>query len=225
MVNGILRTNWHTYAESISSNTSKEKTNLERINIMIINHISKYKFSNHELFSNTPTVFSRSKALNDAITERGGLCMALNTLFAECLSFYGTKNKLVRCDKKNPKTGQYCPVYHIGIIALVDGREYFIDVGYGNYFDKAILLEDGVVCGDITVKKANDGFRLYIIDRELLYIKTDALTYNDINENYLKSFKLKPHELGLCKALFERIYNINSKTYIDPNKVLLRSLL
>ncbi len=205
-----------TYANSLSTRVMRRPT-MPLLKGIIHNHITRYKFSNNDYFTKKhSTSFTTQTVLDDVGTKKYGICMELNYAFYTFLKHYGYNCRLVKCYKLNGTTGNYYGVYHLGIVVKLP-KDYFVDVGFGEYFTQPILLEDGKTTGDITVETniPDNKYQLYSGDKYIFKIDDkDEPSLEDINKNYQAFFNGTDPEFPLCKYLFERIYCDQAKKYI-----------
>ena len=177
--------------------------NLENLERMMMNHITHYIFSNIDYLGNNIDIsYFPEKIFEKIVTTRRGICLDLNYSFSLFLTSQGYENYMVKCFRPGSRSEKR-NVFHLGIIAILDNRKYFVDVGYGDYFTKPLLLT-GIVRHRLYVRKTP----LNIIDL--------TITIEDISDNYLKIAKTKPDDLALRNVKYERIYDIHMEEYVIP---------
>ncbi|WP_237274444.1 arylamine N-acetyltransferase family protein [Tenacibaculum ovolyticum] len=75
------------------------------------------------------------------INKRGGFCYELNGLFYQLLKNLGFNVKLISA-QVHIKDNEYSPEYdHLAIIALIDGEEFLVDVGFGKFSLEPLKVE------------------------------------------------------------------------------------
>nr|AEX63195.1 uncharacterized acetyl transferase [Moumouvirus Monve] len=147
--------------------------------------------------------------------------MELNYTFSHILKEHGFKNYLVRCYK--PRSGgRFYDIYHLAIIVQIDGKKYFIDVGFGEHFIEPVELNPEIKTGKIHIKMVSNNLKIYdlYVDEEyvLRIINNPIENIEDINENYLKFFNAGPERFPLCRVVYDRIYDSILKKYVIPHE-------
>ncbi|WP_345236486.1 arylamine N-acetyltransferase [Hymenobacter saemangeumensis] len=110
-------------------------------------HLLQVPFENLDIHLGRPIVLGHSYHKVVSL-RRGGFCYELNTLFYELLQALGFAVKLIsaRVWGKNDAFG---PEYdHLAIIATVAGRDYLVDVGFGEFAAEPLELVLEVVQPD-----------------------------------------------------------------------------
>jgi len=145
--------------------------------------------------------------------KKYGICMDLNYAFSIFLSKYGYENYFVKCLKPGSRS-DIKGIYHLSLIVFLDRKKYFVDVGYGDLFTKAILLEDSI-CDGITIKSVYQKYIFYI-GKQKLIIEDIKLSINNLKKNYYKFLISEPGDMAINRFVFERIYDRESNKYIQP---------
>jgi arylamine N-acetyltransferase len=92
------------YANIILKNTTEDIT-LKNMNIMILNHITTFKFSNIDYFNKDFDLsYYPENTIDQVIKKRYGICMDLNYAFSLLLTERNYKNYLVKCYKPNSRS-------------------------------------------------------------------------------------------------------------------------
>ena len=106
------------------------------------------------------------------VDQRGGYCFELNTLFRWLLNSLGFDAYQVIASLIDAD-GIAAPPAHNGIICIIDGEKYFVDVGFGGPVPfGAMRLEEGSELG-FRLKKRKDFWYLYrqSVDGEACFIR------------------------------------------------------
>ena len=211
-----------TYSKSILKNTTNE-INLVNLQTMILNHITTYKYSNIDYFNKN---FDYSQypnfeyTINQINKKRYGFCMDLNYVFSIFLTSQNYQNYLVKCHKPNSRS-EAKDIFHLSIIVVLDDLKYFVDIGYGDYFDKPIQLNNYEIYYDFEKFKKRNYYNEYFIrtNKELLKIIDIPVTLEEMKHNYIKFFRSKQGDIEINRYLFERIYHPYLQKYINPKTV------
>lgn len=201
------------YAKSLLVGVSEEVI-LSNLEIMVLNHITTYKFSNIDYFNKEFDYSYYPKYVIQRLIEtKYGICMDLNYAFSIFLTSRNFKNYLVRCIKPNSRSEQK-GIFHLSIIVIINNNKYFVDVGYGEFFIKPILLSNGLI-NNIHVHCDNDKYYLHI-NKLTLKIIDNPVNLVEMKENYIKFLKSEPEDMAINKLLFERIYDKSLEQYVNP---------
>lgn len=202
------------YETILLNNITDGETSLEKLNKIILNHISYYKFSNIEYFNKEFTIIGYPENVIDELNRKKyGICMDLNYAFSIFLSKYGYENYFVKCLKPGSRS-DIKGIYHLSLIVFLDRKKYFVDVGYGDLFTKAIPLENSI-CDGITIKSVYPKYIFYI-GKQKLMIEDIKLSINNLKKNYYKFLISEPGDMAINRSVFERIYDRESNKYIQP---------
>lgn len=213
-LNHIIFSEKREYINTVSKGTTKS-VNLENLEIMMLNHITTYKFSNIDYFNKE---FSNSYYPHGTIARvnrvKYGICMDLNLAFSVLLRHLGYYNYFVRCVKPNSRS-EMKGIFHLSLIVFVENKKYFCDVGYGEFFVKPVPLADGVY-NHILVTCGNcDDFYIRI-GKLTLKIIDSRVTLRELLENYNKFLRSEPEDMSINRSVFERIYDVNLGAYVQP---------
>jgi hypothetical protein len=105
----------------------------------------------------------------------------------------------------------------LSIIVILNKDKYFVDVGYGEFFVKPLLLVDGFR-NNIQVNSGKDEYFLHI-NKLTLKILDKPVDLTEMTENYIKFLKSDPGDMAINKTIFERIYNQSTSSYTSPKLV------
>lgn len=115
-----------------------EKTNiaptLENLKLLQRQHLLRVPFENLDIHWTRPIVLE-NKAFYEKIvgSGRGGFCYELNGLFYELLGQTGFQSKIISA-KVSKGDGDFGAEYdHMAIITKIDGKEYLVDAGFGDF--------------------------------------------------------------------------------------------
>jgi len=128
-------------------------------------HLRHVPFENLDIHLGRPIVLGQSfdKVVGQ---RRGGFCYELNTLFYELLLGLGFAVKLIS-GRVWGKNEQFGPEYdHLAIIARVEGRDYLVDIGFGDFAEGPLELVLDVVQPD-----ARGDFRIIRHDAQYLLVQ------------------------------------------------------
>ena len=174
--------------------------NIDFVKHLMTGFLTRYHFSNKDYFSNNPLkVFDHESVVHKVRTESYGICMELNYVFSLVLKNYGFDNYLVKCYKQK-YNGEFYDLYHLGIIAEVNHKDYFIDVGFGEHFIEPVFLQYAATTGLINVEIVNSSYKgivydLSIGDKHILRIvDKPILDMRNISDNYYEYFEMKPED-------------------------------
>lgn len=122
--------------------TGDRTPNLANLSRLVRCHLETVPFENLDCLHN-PSIFSlkMEDLLDKVVTRRrGGVCCELNTLFNGLLTYLGYEaySIMVRILMRPGAN----PVSHQCVIAVVDGKKYYCDVGFGGPGPKGIVCLD-----------------------------------------------------------------------------------
>ncbi|SNW61917.1 Arylamine N-acetyltransferase [Orpheovirus IHUMI-LCC2] len=207
--------NWDGYCKLLYKNINNDMNELDKLRLYFTNHITNFMFSNKEYFEKENMKVNFHKIIEKVMKRRYGICMELNFMFNRFLNENGYNSKLVKCYKPNHE-GDYYNIFHTAIIVEIMEMKYFVDVGFGEYFDEPKLLDDINMIDNVKVVLCEGGcHKIYNGDKEILKIVGDV-ELEEVIENYSAFFN-GGNDFPLCKFLFERIYNLKDKVYCIPS--------
>ncbi|AGF84948.1 hypothetical protein QJ854_gp834 [Moumouvirus goulette] len=202
-------------------------TNINLLNKLMIDFLSQYMFSNRDYFNNNKNSkrFDPKLIIKNTISKKYGICMDLNYTFSYFLTKYGFDNYLVKAYEQN-RNGKFYDIYHLTVIVNINGKKYLADVGFGEFFTEPVLLKNNTQTDKIHVETQNVPQRddmvydLSIDNKLIIRVFDNPITdINDIDHNYQNFYKTKPQDFPLCRKLYERIYNPQTKKYMIPKKI------
>jgi len=189
-----------------------------RLKLLIRKHIELYAFSNAEYFQKDENHDFKPELIVDKVfTRRKGMCMELNFAFGILLDNLGYDVRFVKCFK--PHHDSYFTIFHLGIIVGIkeEGDEYFVDVGFGEYFREPIPMDHNRVTDGVRIEKVGDSFDVWDNKKNSLIfrIKSDPVNVETIQENIALFYKSGPADFPLCKGLYQRIYDAKTESFIE----------
>jgi N-hydroxyarylamine O-acetyltransferase len=118
--------------------------------------------------------------------KRGGFCYELNGLFYHLLKTIGFDVKIMSARVYSQKTKQYGKEYdHLAINVKIDSTNYLVDVGFGKFALKPLLIELGI--------PQKDDLGIFQFDKhDDDYLKVGELTGEEFIPQYI--FKTKTRE-------------------------------
>jgi N-hydroxyarylamine O-acetyltransferase len=122
------------YLRRIGIEKTNVEANLENLKFLQRQHLLHVPFENLDIHWTRPIVLE-NKAFYGKIVGggRGGFCYELNGLFYELLASIGFQSKRISA-KVSTGNGEFGAEYdHLAIIAKIDGKEYLVDVGFGDF--------------------------------------------------------------------------------------------
>lgn len=129
------------YLERIGYDGSPE-CSAENLARLLRCHLEQVPFENLDFFENPKELPLDVDSLFDKIVtrRRGGVCCELNTLFGRLLEAMGYDCYPVLVRVVMP--GAPAMISHQGIVATVDGKRYYCDVGFGGPGPKGLVALD-----------------------------------------------------------------------------------
>lgn len=106
---------------------------LENLKLLQKQHLLNVPFENLDIHWKRPILLDSNKFYEKIIGEkRGGFCYELNGLFYELLNQIGYQSKIISARVSNGK--DFGAEYdHLAILTKVDGDEFLVDVGFGDF--------------------------------------------------------------------------------------------
>jgi N-hydroxyarylamine O-acetyltransferase len=108
-------------------------------------HLFSVPFENIDIYNSTP-IYLQSRLFYKKVVliKRGGYCYELNGLFLQLLLQLGFDAHLI--SGRVVKGKNIGPEYdHMAILVHVDGKQWLVDVGYGDFSFKPLTIEPGLV--------------------------------------------------------------------------------
>lgn len=154
------------YLERIGLTDTDIKLDLNSLRRLHRAHLLAIPFENLDIHWKRPIVLDTEKFYEKIVGEdRGGFCYEQNGLFHEVLKVLGFENRIVS-SRVDMGDGTITPEYdHMALIAVAEGQEYLVDVGFGRGFAteplKLLLdLEQQDPSGIFRIREHNDGYLL-----------------------------------------------------------------
>lgn len=200
--------NIQAYLDRIGYCGSREPSR-ENLTALIRLHLETVPFENLDCCYRGAPLSNDVDVLFDKIVtrRRGGICFELNGLLYELLKALGYDCHSVAV--RLPRPDGKAPISHQGIVVLLEGRQYYCDVGYGGPGPKGALPldEDPVqtVVGE-RFRVSREGIYV-IIDRFYREEWVETIRYADIpymREDFtgmLYHFGMDPHSYFVTQRL------------------------
>ena len=119
------------------------KPTLEVLNHLQERHLYSIPFENLDIHYDTLIVLDVDSILDKIIQQnRGGICYELNGVFHELLLSIGYKVKRIVGSVHDTKTDAYGHAFdHLSNIVKLDGQDYLVDVGFGEFALYPLMIE------------------------------------------------------------------------------------
>ena len=129
------------YLDRIGYHGSPDRT-AENLAVLLRCHLESVPFENLDFYNSPREMPLSTEALYDKIVlrRRGGVCCELNTLFGRLLESMGYDCYPVLVRVVMP--GAPAQISHQGIVATVEGKRYYCDVGFGGPGPKGLVELD-----------------------------------------------------------------------------------
>jgi N-hydroxyarylamine O-acetyltransferase len=129
-------------------------------------HLFAIPFGDLDVHYGRPIVLDFEKVLHKIVVEkREGFCYELNGALYQLLKHLGYEVRMISAGVYHKETDDYGPEFnHLALIALIDGREYLVDVGFGDLsrcpleIGSEQVQEDGV--NSFMIDTHEDGLRI-----------------------------------------------------------------
>ncbi|MDQ3180852.1 MAG: arylamine N-acetyltransferase [Acidobacteriota bacterium] len=127
------------YLQRIGTEQTDFVPNLDNLKHLQRRHLLNIPFENLDIHWKKPIDLS-SESLYRKIVEnrRGGFCYELNGLFFELLQNTGYESKRVSARVSDGKGNFGQEFDHLAIITRIEGEDYLVDVGFGDFFAEPI---------------------------------------------------------------------------------------
>jgi N-hydroxyarylamine O-acetyltransferase len=134
-------------------------------------HLLNIAFENLDIHYGIPIVLDHQKIADKIInSKRGGFCYELNGLFYKLLISLGFTTKMVSGRAYNRQKLSFGPEYdHLALITTIDGADYLVDVGFGEFTLNPLKIELGITQSD---KRGN--FKIERYDDQYLAVSNQA---------------------------------------------------
>ena len=129
------------------------EVSLENLTMLIRSHLETVPFENLDCWPNASPLSNDPEILFEKVVlrRRGGICFELNGLLYELLSALGYECYSVGV--RLPRPERPAAIVHQGVVVVLNGKQYYCDVGFGGPGPKgALALDDDPVQ---TVDKEN----------------------------------------------------------------------
>jgi len=137
--------------------------NAENLRLLQKKHLLSVPFENLDIHWKRPILLDRARFYEKIVEEkRGGFCYELNGLFCELLNKLGFPSKMVSARVADGKGGFSAEFDHMAILTKIDGANFLVDVGFGDFTAEPMRLVSDVVQKDETgaflIRKRDDGY-------------------------------------------------------------------
>lgn len=155
-------------------------------------HLFSIPFEDLDIYFKLPVSLDVASIYEKVVmNKRGGYCYELNGLFYELLIAAGFKAHFISCRVAGAKG--YGPEYdHMAIIVDAGGKKMLVDVGYGDFTLKPLIIERDLV--------QHDGRNNYIISDNVMLDGKKYMSvgkWNDKRRLFVPEyvFTLAPHKM------------------------------
>lgn len=126
--------NKNKYLSRIGAEKFDISVNLETLNFLQKQHLLRIPFENLDIHWKTPIVLDTEKFYEKIVErKRGGFCYELNGLFYKLLEEIGFSSKIISA-RVGSGNGNFGAEYdHLAILTGIDGEEFLVDVGFGDF--------------------------------------------------------------------------------------------
>ncbi len=137
--------------------------NAESLKFLQKQHLLNVPFENLDIHWKRPILLDTAKFYKKIVEEkRGGFCYELNGLFCELLNKIGFPSKMVSARVADGK-GNFSAEYdHMAILTKIDGADFLVDVGFGDFTAEPLILQLNVAqkdqTGEFLIKKRDDEY-------------------------------------------------------------------
>jgi N-hydroxyarylamine O-acetyltransferase len=122
------------YLRRIGIDKPEISPDLENLRLLQRQHLLRIPFENLDIHWERPIALDNEAFYAKIVGDgRGGFCYELNGLFYELLGEIGFESKIISL-KVSRGNGVFSPEFaHMAIITRIDGKEYLVDVGFGEF--------------------------------------------------------------------------------------------
>lgn len=155
--------NKNEYLRRIGIEQTNLEPTLENLRLLQRQHLLHVPFENLDIHWKTPINLDKEKFYEKIVSERrGGFCYELNGLFFELLGEIGFESKIISL-KVSRGNGVFSAEYaHLAIITRIDGEEYLLDVGFGDFvaapLEFVLDIEQTDETGVFTIRKFDEDY-------------------------------------------------------------------
>lgn len=178
-------------------------------------HLFSVPFEDLDIYFKIPVALDIASIYEKVVmNKRGGYCYELNGLFCELLVAAGFHAHFISCRVAGAKG--YGPEFdHAAIVVDIEGKKMLVDVGYGDFSLKPLIIERDLV--------QNDGRNNYIISDNVMpdgkkYMSVGK--WNDKRRLFVQEyiFTLTPHKM-------KDFADMHHYQQTDPRSQFVRSLI
>ncbi len=198
------------YLQRIGAEQITFVPNLENLKYLQRQHLLNIPFENLDIHRKKPIDLS-SESLYRKIVEdkRGGFCYELNSLFFELLQKIGYESKRVSARVSDGKGNFGQEFDHLAIITRIEGEDYLVDVGFGDFFATPIKF--------VLDEEQTDTNGIFLIKRfDEKYFEVAKKN----EESFISQYIFTPRERNLSE--FEDMclfHQTSSDSHFTQNKV------
>lgn len=122
------------YLCRIGIEKSDIQANLENLKLLQKHHLLKIPFENLDIHWKNPIILNGKLFYRKIVEEhRGGFCYELNGLFYKLLKTIGFQSKIVSAKVSSGEGNFGAEFDHLAILTDIDGEEFLVDVGFGDF--------------------------------------------------------------------------------------------
>jgi N-hydroxyarylamine O-acetyltransferase len=116
--------------------------NLENLKFLQKQHLLHIPFENLDIHWQRPIALDAENFYRKIIDEkRGGFCYELNGLFYKLLQETGFQSRMISARVSGGEDNKFGAEYdHLAILSEIDGEEFLVDVGFGNFTAEPLKL-------------------------------------------------------------------------------------
>jgi N-hydroxyarylamine O-acetyltransferase len=178
-------------------------------------HLFSIPFEDLDIYFKIPIAFNVASFFEKVVlNRRGGYCYELNGLFHELLVACGFTTYFISCRVAGTK--EYGPEFdHLALVVELDGKKLLVDVGYGDFALKPLIIERDLV--------QNDGRNNYIITDNVVL---DGKKYMSIGKwNDMRKQFVPEYIFTLTPYMMEDFADMNHDQQINPKSHFVRTLM
>ncbi|HVE56846.1 MAG TPA: arylamine N-acetyltransferase [Pyrinomonadaceae bacterium] len=176
------------YLRRIGIESSDITANAESLRFLQKQHLLNVPFENLDIHWKRPILLDTAKFYQKIVEEkRGGFCYELNGLFCQFLNELGFPSKMVSARVADGKGGFSAEYDHMAILTRIDGTDFLVDVGFGDFTAEPLNF-----VSDIEQKDENGTFLIRKHTDE--YFEVAKKDGDGWKSEYI--FKAKPRDLA-----------------------------
>ena len=151
------------YLRRIGIENSGIPANAESLRFLQKQHLLNVPFENLDIHWKRPILLDTNKFYKKIVEEkRGGFCYELNGLFCELLNQLGYLSRMVSA-RVATGDGDFSAEYdHMAILTRIDGTDFLVDVGFGDFTAEPLRLFSDALqkdeTGEFLIKKRDDEY-------------------------------------------------------------------